>query len=469
VLAVAGPALVGLGLLPLRGHIGLAALLFSLLLPVVAAAVIGGTRPALTAVVVGFLTAAFLYAPPYGSVRIHRQDDLIAAVAFTIVGATVGILVDQLARLAGKQAALRRLATLAARAAPPDEVFAAVTEEVGTLLPADITRMLRYESDGTVTSVAGWNRSGAPVPLGDRAHFGGKSLSTFVSQTGRPARVDGYADASDPVGAAAREQGFHSSVGTPIFVEGRLWGIMAASLASDRPFSRCTEARLADFTDLVATAIANAESRAELAASRARVVAAGDETRRRIERDLHDGAQQRLVSIGLELRAAETMVPPELTELRAHLAGAARGLAGVVENLQEISRGIHPAILSKGGLGPAIKTLARRSAVPVQLDLRAGQRLPERIEVAAYYIVSEALTNAVKHARASVVHVDIKAHNHFVRLSIRDDGIGGADPAKGSGLIGLRDRVATVGGRMEIASAPGTGTSLLVTIPTNLS
>jgi signal transduction histidine kinase len=219
----------------------------------------------------------------------------------------------------------------------------------------------------------------------------------------------------------------------------------------------------------VATAIANAESRAELAASRARVVAAADETRRRIERDLHDGTQQRLVSLGLDLRSAETMVPPEQTELRAQLSRATKGLGDVVENLQEISRGIHPAILSKGGLGPAIKTLARRSAVPVQLDLRAERRLPERIEVAAYYIVSEALTNAAKHAHASVVHVDVKAQDAVVRLSIRDDGIGGADPTQGSGLIGLRDRVETVGGRIEIASPAGTGTSLLVTIPINLS
>jgi signal transduction histidine kinase len=403
-------------------------------------------------------------------VRIHRQGDLVAVIAFVVVGAAVGILLDNLSGLADEQAALRRLATLAARAASPDEVFAAVTEEVGTLLPADTTRLLRYEPDGTVSSVAGWSRSGAHIPpFGDRKGFGGKSLSTFIWQTGRPARVDSYADASDPVGAAAHEEGLRSSVGTPVIVEGRLWGIVVAASTSDRRLPRCTEARLAAFTVLVATAIANAESRAELAASRARVVAAGDETRRRIERDLHDGTQQRLVSLGLELRAAETMVPAELTELREQLSGATKGLGDVVENLQEISRGIHPAILSKGGLGPAIKTLARRSAVPVQLDLRAERRLPERIEVAAYYIVSEALTNAAKHAHASVVHVDVKAQDAVVRLSIRDDGIGGADPTQGSGLIGLRDRVETVGGRMEIASAAGTGTSLLVTIPINLS
>jgi signal transduction histidine kinase len=227
---------------------------------------------------------------------------------------------------------------------------------------------------------------------------------------------------------------------------------------------------LADFVDLVATAIANAESRAEVAESRARVVAAADETRRRIERDLHDGTQQRLVSLSLELRAAETGVPPELRELTAQVSRVADGLAEVVDDLQEIARGIHPAILSKGGLGPALGMLVRRAAVAVELDLddlRAGRRLPERIEVAAYYIVSEALTNVAKHAHASVVHVQVKADDAFVELSVTDDGIGGADADQGSGLIGLRDRVEALGGRIEIASATGGGTSLLVTIPIN--
>jgi signal transduction histidine kinase len=465
VLAVAGPTLVALGLVPFRSSLGVAGVLFPLLLAVVAVAVIGGVRPALTAVVVGFLVAALLFAPPIASIRIHAQGHLVAVIAFVIVSVATGILVDKLSRLAYEQAALRRLATLAARAAPQDEVFAAVIKEVGLLLPADMTRMLRYESDGTVTIVAGWSRAGGPVRIGLRRGFGGKSVTTFVSQTGRPARMDSYAAVSDGAGATAREEGFRSSVGTPIIVEDRIWGVMIAASTSDKRLPRGTEARLANFTDLVATAIANAESRAQLAASRARVVAAADETRRRIERDLHDGTQQRLVSLGLDLRSAQTMVPPDLTDVRAQLSDAAMGLAEVVENLQEISRGIHPAILSQGGLVPAIKTLARRSAVPVQLHLQAERRLPERIEVAAYYVVSEALTNAAKHAQASVVHVDVKASGVEIELSIRDDGIGGADPTRGSGLIGLRDRVETVGGRMEIASAAGGGTTLLVTIP----
>ena len=206
-------------------------------------------------------------------------------------------------------------------------------------------------------------------------------------------------------------------------------------------------------------------SRSELTASRARVVAAGDEARRRIERDLHDGTQQRLVSLGLEVRAAEAMVPTGSDELRTHLARTAEGLVGAVEDLQEVSRGIHPAILSKGGLRAALKTLARRSAVPVDLIVDLDGDLPEPVEVAVYYVVSEALTNAAKHANASAVRVDLEAPDGVVTLAVRDDGVGGADPAGGSGLVGLRDRVETAGGHIEVTSPRGGGTSLLVTIP----
>jgi signal transduction histidine kinase len=226
-----------------------------------------------------------------------------------------------------------------------------------------------------------------------------------------------------------------------------------------------TEARLASLTDLLSTAIANAESRSELAASRTRIVAAADETRRRIERDLHDGTQQRLVSLAIELRAAEGRMPSDLPEARAAFSRAARGLTDAVEDLQEISRGIHPAILSKGGLKPAIKTLARRSAVAVELDLRVERRLPEPIEVAAYYVVAEALTNVAKYAEASVVHVDVHAGDSVVELAVRDDGIGGADPSRGSGLIGLKDRVEALGGTLTIAGGPGKGTSVVARIP----
>jgi signal transduction histidine kinase len=230
-----------------------------------------------------------------------------------------------------------------------------------------------------------------------------------------------------------------------------------------------SEERLEKFTELVATAIANAEYRAELAASRRRIVAASDEARRRIERDLHDGIQQRLVSLGLELRLAESSVPTELEEARTTIARVAHGLNLSLDELREISRGIHPAILAEGGLRPALRTLARRSTVPVELNGEIDHRLPEPVEVAAYYIVSEALTNATKHANASRVDIEASTQDGSLRLSIRDDGIGGADPARGSGLVGLADRVEALGGSIRVGSRPGDGTHITVELPLELT
>jgi signal transduction histidine kinase len=223
---------------------------------------------------------------------------------------------------------------------------------------------------------------------------------------------------------------------------------------------------------LAATAIANAQARkelqrvrAELTAAQARVAATADETRRRIERDLHDGAQQRLVSLALRLRAAQASVPPGLGELHAELGQVAAGLTSALDELREYARGIHPAILAERGLVSALKTLARRSPVPVRLDARTAARLPERVEVAAYYVVSEALTNAAKYAGASAVCVDIEAADGMVRLSVSDDGVGGADPARGSGLPGLRDRLEAIGGILIVQSRPGEGTRLIAELP----
>ncbi len=226
-----------------------------------------------------------------------------------------------------------------------------------------------------------------------------------------------------------------------------------------------TEERLAQFTELVATAIANAESRAELEASRARIVATADATRRRIERDLHDGAQQQLLSLALEIRAAQAGAPPELREHRAELAHVAEGLTNVVDGLREIALGLHPAILAEGGLGPALKTLAHRSPTPVELDVRTEGRLSEQVEVAAYYVVSEALTNAAKHARASKVHVNVDVRGRSLRAAVRDDGEGGADPGRGSGLLGLKDRAEAIGGTICVESPQGEGTTLVAELP----
>jgi signal transduction histidine kinase len=370
-----------------------------------------------------------------------------------------------LTRLAQEQAALQRVATLVARGAPPDELFAAVSGEVGRLLQAGQTAMIRYEPDGTAARVAAWSAAGGAVVPPWRERVGGRNLTTVVWQTGRPARVGSYADASGAAGAVARKAGFRSAVGTPIIVQGRLWGVMIAGSVSEQPLGPDTEARLASFTELVATAISNAENLAELTASRARVVATADETRRRIERDLHDGAQQRLVSLALALRAAQTRIPPQHAKLDSELGRVADGLASVLDDLQEMARGIHPAILAQGGLGPALKTLARRCTLPVVLDVRAVARLPEQVEVAAYYVISEALANAVKHARASVIHVEADTLEGALQLQVRDDGAGGADPTRGSGLLGLKDRVEALGGTITVHSPASAGTSLHAKLP----
>jgi signal transduction histidine kinase len=368
-----------------------------------------------------------------------------------------------LARLAEEQAALRRVATLVARGAAPEAVFEAVTEEIGQLLPVDSAGMARYEPDGTVVFVASWGRAASIVPVGSRWSATGKNIGAAVFETGASVRIDDYADASGRAGINARENGIRSSVGTPIVVEDRLWGFLgAASSAKQLPAD--TEARIASFTELVATAIASAEARADLAASRARIVAAADETRRRIERDLHDGAQQRLVSLGLELRAASAAVPPQLAELGRRLSHVSDEVTSVFEELREISHGIHPATLSNRGLVPALRALSRRSVLPIEFDVHVERRLPEPIEIAAYYVVSEALTNATKHAHASVVHVELDARDTTVRLAVRDDGIGGAD-RHGSGLLGLSDRIEALGGTLQVTSPAGKGTKLTIEIP----
>jgi signal transduction histidine kinase len=369
----------------------------------------------------------------------------------------------ELRRYAEEQAALRRVATLVARDVPPEALLESVAREVTGVLGSDGTTLLRYEPDRTVTVLATWS-SNLDTPATGRFPLPAGGVVSEVLSTGRPASMDlGCAEHEEA--EVYRQYGVESTLAAPIFVASRLWGVLVSAWAHERPRPEGMEARMSEFTELVATAVANAESRAELAASRARVVAAADETRRRIERDLHDGTQQRLISLGLQLRAAEALASPEQAELRAQLSNALHSLAGAVEELQEISRGIHPAILSRGGLAPALKALARRSSVPVELHLEVDRRLPEQVEVATYYVVSEALTNAAKHARASTLRVDAGTENGVVRLSVSDNGVGGANPAAGSGLVGLKDRVEALGGELRISSAPGEGTALAATIP----
>ena len=400
--------------------------------------------------------------PPDTEARLARFTELVAtAVANAQARTELEASRAEARRSAEEQAALRRVATLVAEEAPPPVVFAAVAEEVGLLLSLDRAFVSRFEED-TAVSVAAWSATGEILPVGRRTPAGARTVAGLVRETGRPARIDGY---EGEMAVWAREFGIRSTVGAPITVGGRLWGFVLVASTSEDPPPPGTEERLAEFTELVATAIANAQAQAELTTSRARIVATADETRHRIERDLHDGAQQRLVTIALKLRAAQAAVPSELDELAGELSSVAADMTGVLDELREFARGIHPAILSEAGLVAAVKSLARRCAVPVELSARLDERPPEAIEVAAYYVVSEALANATKHAEASVIFVDVTAADDVLRIDVRDDGVGGADHARGSGLVGLRDRVEAVGGRISVESPRGKGTSIQVELP----
>jgi signal transduction histidine kinase len=374
----------------------------------------------------------------------------------------------ELRGFAEEQAALRRVATLVARAAPPEEMFAAVAAEVGRVLACDFTLVSRYDPDRVATVVGAWGSPDrdVPVPVGHRLPLEGRTVSRRVYQTSRPARIDRYGPGAGPAAAPFVAAGIRSVAGAPINVEGRLWGVMIA-MTREQPLQADIEARLVNFTELVSTAIANAEVQAELTASRARIVATADQTRRRIERDLHDGAQQRLVSLALQLRAARATLSPEANELAARLDDLAAEATSTLDELRELARGIHPVVLVEGGLAEALNTLAHRATIPVKLDVRVDRRLPEQVDIAIYYLVAEALTNACKHAHASAARVTVEtdAADLVLRVAVCDDGAGGAKFARGTGLVGLKDRVEALGGRIYLDSPLGAGTSLRVELP----
>jgi signal transduction histidine kinase len=387
-----------------------------------------------------------------------RMADFMELAALAIANAKAE---QELRELADTQAALRRLAMLVARGEPPEAMFAAVTREALRHFGSGTARMIRYELDGTATLLANEGTTGPHVRVGERWEgYPATGLTATVFRTGQAARVEDYRDI--PGGEPYLREGLRSAVAMPIHVEGRLWGAIAVG-SGEGPLPPDTEQRMTQFTDLVATAVANAQNRAELIASRARIVAASDEARRRIERDLHDGAQQHLLALALRLRFAAA--PEESDEIHTEITDVADGLMDVIDELQEISRGIHPAILSSAGLRAALRALGRRSVVPVQMDVRIGGRLPGPVEVGAYYVVSETLTNAAKHANASVVEVDAEASGGALRLRVQDDGVGGADPQQGSGLAGLKDRIEALSGTFSVHSPPGGGTTVSCELP----
>jgi PAS domain S-box-containing protein len=363
-----------------------------------------------------------------------------------------------------EQAALRRVATLVAKSVAPAEVFDAVTREVGLQCDADVARLERFEPDGTVTVVAAWSRSGTDRPaVGNRFALDGTSIAALVAKTGRPTRVDGFESSSGPIARENRALGIRSSVGCPIVVGGRTWGAIAASTRREAPFPPDTESQIANFTELVAMAVLNAESQHQLTASRARLLTEADAARRRIVRDLHDGAQQRLVHTAITLGLAERELARDNGAAQALIAEAAGHVQQANEELRELAHGILPAGLARGGIRGGIDAVVERLDLAVKVDL-PPERFPAEIEASVYFIVAEALTNIVKHARAESAAVSASIDDGMLRVTVSDDGIGGADPS-GRGLVGIHDRVTALGGQFRVESPAGNGTTLTAILP----
>jgi GAF domain-containing protein len=394
--------------------------------------------------------------PPDTESRIGEFTELIAtAIANAEARAEVR-------RLAEEQAALRRVATLVARRASPAAVFEAVATEMGRVLDADRVALCRYEADGVFTVVADRGDVGKAVPVGTRVPLDGASVSREVLRTERPARVNDWEDETGPVASIVRDVGMRSTVGVPLLVEGELWGVIMTNWQRSHPPAD-TENRMMEFAELVDTAIANADGRAQLTASRARLVGAGDEARRHVVRDLHDGAQQRLVHTIVTLKLAQRSLRKGDGTTESLVAEALTQAEGANAELRDLAHGIHPSVLTHGGLRAGVDAIAARLDVPVTVDVPAD-RFPAGIEASAYFVVAEALTNVVKHSRAKRARVEATSDGGALRVEIRDDGVGGADP-DGGGLVGLDDRVAALGGQMRIDSQPGDGTLIAATLP----
>jgi PAS domain S-box-containing protein len=408
----------------------------------------------------GALVVHSTQAEPLAAGTEERLVDFTRLVATAISNSEARAEVE---RLAEEQAGLRRVATLVAHESPGADVFAAVAEEVGRLLRVDDTRLIRYEDDGTVTVVASWGKLADAVPVGTNMSQEGTSVSTLVLRTERPARMDDYSKAHGPVAEYMRSKGIRSAVGTPILVEGRVWGAVIVGSLEDEPLPADTELRVGEFTELIATAIANIQTSSDLAASRARLVEATVEERRRVVRDLHDGAQARLVHTVITLKLASRALQPGDAQAGALLSEALEHAERATAELRELSHGILPTVLTRGGLRAGVEALAATMPVPIENDVAVG-RLPAGLEATAYFVVAEALTNVAKHAHARHAKVTARTEDGTLHLNIRDDGVGGAQP-DGSGLLGLGDRLALLDGQLRIGSPPGGGTLVAAAIP----
>jgi PAS domain S-box-containing protein len=369
----------------------------------------------------------------------------------------------EIERLADEQAALRRVATLVAEGPPPTAVFDAVAAEMAKLLEADQVTLSRYEADEVITVVADRGPNASLLPPGTRLSYEGDNVTALVQRTGRSGRVEHAQPTTGPIADVLHDPGVRVSVGAPIVVEGRLWGVILARWQSEEPAPDDTEQRMARFAELLDTAIANADGRDQLMASRARLLTAGDDARRRVVRDLHDGAQQRLVHTVVALKLAQQSLARVDTKAASFIAEALEHAESSNAELRELAHGMLPAVLTRGGLVAGVNAVVARLDLPVSVDI-PPDRFPAEIEASAYFIAAEALTNVLKHSAAASAAVRVRAEDGVLRLEIDDDGIGGADP-RGHGLVGLADRVTALGGRIDIASPPGRGTCVTATLP----
>jgi signal transduction histidine kinase len=368
--------------------------------------------------------------------------------------------------LAREQAALRRIATLVVTEPEPARAFRQIMEETARALGVATATIVRYDAPGRVSVLGGWSETGSLMfPVGSTLELSDENSALVeVYRTGEAGRVT-YPENAGTLAGELRSHGYRSSVAAPVNLAGGLWGAVVASSVDERPLPDGSERRLSDFADLVAQAIANADAHDKLAASRARIVGAGDAERRRLERNLHDGAQQRLVSLALQLRLTQSALERRPETVLPLLEEAQAELARALDELRELARGIHPAILTDRGLGPALEAILARAPLPVELTDLPEDRLPGPVEAAVYYVVAETLTNIAKHAQAESATVSVTLTSTTARVVITDDGIGGADPARGSGLRGLADRIEALDGGLRIQSPPQAGTRIEAQIP----
>jgi signal transduction histidine kinase len=436
--------------------------------------------PVGAATALGIISSVTVWNTAHGTgpfVRTSITHSLLASQLFVAVAALTSLVLAAVTaereaseraqeELIAEQGALRRIATLVAAESDSNLVFQEVTLEAARTIGAASASLARFEEDDTVTFLGGWSDSGKlAFPSGSRVRLEGTGVLSAVRATGKPQRVDSYGDRVGEIAERITSFGYGSATAAPVKLGGTIWGALVAGGTRDTPLPAGSERRLTDFADLVAQALANADAYRKLAASRVRIVEAADTERRRLERNLHDGAQQRLVSLAVQLRLVKSNLRRDPQAAEALLGEAYGELGQAIDELRELARGIHPAVLTERGLAAALELLAGRAPVPVELTCVPDAALPGSIEAAIYYLVAEAITNVAKYARAGRAEVAVERRNGLATVVVSDDGVGGAELGRGSGLVGLTDRVEALGGRLHVDSPPGHGTRLTAEIP----